>query len=136
VAGVYTITLARLPPNYVPSTICPRQDPPQFDPPLAPNPTVLGNGEFANTGFLAGTVQFGPPNACTAFYLTMDLAPGDPIVINNNLPFRFFSAPAPTLSSWAWMVLGVVLVAAAFFALRKRQVLGVSILGLLWWTTR
>ncbi|MEM7392250.1 MAG: C25 family cysteine peptidase, partial [Verrucomicrobiota bacterium] len=49
-------------------------------PPVQTNPVVLGASEAGFTGFLTS-------NDCTAFYYTIDLAPGDPIVINNNFPY-------------------------------------------------
>ena len=48
---------------------------------------MLGNGEDGNTGFLTS-------NACTTFYLTLDLAAGDPFVINNNFPLQARPLPA------------------------------------------
>lgn len=87
VPGVYTITLT-LPPNYSLSTTCLPKDPPPFDPTGGPDPTVLGNGEdLTNPGFLTS-------NACTDYYFTFDLAPGDPAIQNNNFPLKK-SAPPP-----------------------------------------
>ena len=79
-AGTYTLAVT-LPPGYNWSTACLQGDPPPFDPTGLPEPVVLGSGENASTGFLAS-------NACTAFYLTFDLAAGDPIIINNNISLR------------------------------------------------
>jgi uncharacterized delta-60 repeat protein len=83
-AGTYTIRVT-LPPGYVWSSTCLRQDPPPFDPTGGANPTVLGNGEYGATGFLTS-------NACTRFYLSFDLATGDPVIFNNNFPL---SPPIP-----------------------------------------
>jgi hypothetical protein len=77
-AGTYTIGVT-LPPGYAWSNTCLRQDPPPFDPTGGENPTVLGNGEDGDTGFLTS-------NACTDYYLTFDLAAGDPVIFNNNFP--------------------------------------------------
>jgi hypothetical protein len=79
-AGTYTIRVT-LPPGYGWSNTCLRQDPPPFDPTGGPNPTVLGNGEDGATGFLTS-------NACTDYYLSFDLAAGDPFIFNNNFPLR------------------------------------------------
>jgi hypothetical protein len=78
--GTYTIQVT-LPPGYAWSNTCLRQDPPPFDPTGGPDPTVLGNGEDGTTGFLTS-------NACTPYYLSFDLAAGDPIIFNNNFPLR------------------------------------------------
>ncbi len=79
-AGTYPIQVT-LPPGYGWSSTCLRQDPPPLDPTGGPNPTVLGNGEYGDTGFLVS-------NACTDYYLSFYLAAGDPIIFNNNLPLR------------------------------------------------
>jgi len=68
------------------SSTCLQQDPPPFDPTGDPNPTVLGNGENGSTGYLTS-------NACTPYYLTFDLEPGDPFIINNNFPLRYVLRP-------------------------------------------
>ena len=78
--GTYTMAVTP-PPGYVPSTACLPQDPPPFDPTGGANPIILGSGENGSTGFLSS-------NACTAFYYTLDLAAGDPFIVNNNFPFR------------------------------------------------
>ena len=79
-AGTYTMQVT-LPPGYAWSSTCLRKDPPPFDPTGGPNPTVLGNGENGATGFLTS-------NACTDYYLSFDLAAGDPVIFNNNFPLR------------------------------------------------
>lgn len=79
-AGIYTLKVT--PPfGYKLSTACPPRDPPPFDPTGGPDPTVLGFGEFGMTGFLAS-------NACTPYYLTFDLAAGDPVIFHNNIPLE------------------------------------------------
>ena len=86
-AGTYTIGVT-LPPGYGWSNTCLRQDPPPFDPTGGPNPTVLGNGEDGDTGFLTS-------NACTDYYLSFDLEPQDPFIFNNNFPLRLSAPPEP-----------------------------------------
>ena len=64
------------------SSTCLKQDPPPLDPTGGADPTVIGNYEDgSNSGFLTG-------NNCTSFYLSFDLASGDPFVINNNIPLK------------------------------------------------
>jgi uncharacterized repeat protein (TIGR01451 family) len=88
-AGTYTIQVT-LPPGYAWSDTCLRQDPPPFDPTGGPNPTVLGNSEYGDTGFLTS-------NACTDYYLSFDLAAGDPFIFNNNFPIgRLFTLTVST----------------------------------------
>ncbi|MDP8287344.1 MAG: choice-of-anchor D domain-containing protein [Candidatus Electryonea clarkiae] len=77
-AGVYTMVVT-LPPGYNWSTTCLQGDPPAYDPTGQPDPDMLGAGENGTTGFLTS-------NACATFYFTMDLASGDPFIINNNFP--------------------------------------------------
>lgn len=78
--GTYTLAVT-LPPGYDWSDTCLQGDPPAYDPTGNPNPDMLGAGEDGATGFLTS-------NACTSFYLTFDLALGDPFIINNNLPLQ------------------------------------------------
>jgi uncharacterized repeat protein (TIGR01451 family) len=86
--GVYTITLTP-PSNYSLSTKCLPKDPPPFDPTGLPDPVVLGNGEDpANPGFLTS-------NACTDYYFTFNLEPGDPAIQNNNFPLKRLTPPSP-----------------------------------------
>lgn len=55
-----------------------------FDPTGGSNPTVLGSGESASTpGTLTNFSAVANP-----YYLTFVLEPGDPLVINNNIPLR------------------------------------------------
>jgi hypothetical protein len=111
VAGVYTITVFP-PPSAVASSTCLRQDPPPIDPTGGPNPFVLGNGENGGSGVLTS-------NACTPFYLTMDLTPSDPVVIDNNVPFRVIVTPVPTVSTPGLFVTIVILAMLAFRGLRR-----------------
>ena len=78
--GTYTLAVT-LPPGYDWSDTCLQDDPPAYDPTGNPNPDVLGAGEDGSTGYLTS-------NACTPFYITLDLAAGDPFIINNNLPLQ------------------------------------------------
>jgi LPXTG-site transpeptidase (sortase) family protein len=78
--GTYTLAVT-LPPGYDWSDTCLQSDPPAYDPTGNPDPDVLGAGEDGSTGYLTS-------NACTSFYLTLDLAAGDPFIINNNLPLQ------------------------------------------------
>lgn len=84
-AGTYTLTVT-LPPGYDWSNSCLQADPPPYDPTGNPDPDVLGAGEDGSSGFLTS-------NACTTFYLTLDLAAGDPFIINNNIPLRRLPLP-------------------------------------------
>ena len=115
--GVYTMTLT-LPLGYNASAICLRQDPPPFDPTGGPNPTSLGAGENGATGFLTSP-------ACTNFYLTFNLAPGDPFILNNNIPLAAIAAntPVPTINEWGMIILSVLLLlcACAFVAVRRSR---------------
>ena len=51
-----------------------------FDPTGQGSPVILGADEVGTSGVLDGTTQ-------TQFYLQFDLEAGDPLVLNNNLPF-------------------------------------------------
>ena len=84
-SGTYTITVS-LPPGYTWSKSCLRRDPPAFDPTGQAEPVVLGNGENGSTGYLTS-------NACTRFYLSFDLEPGDPAIFNNNFPLYLRPLP-------------------------------------------
>ncbi len=78
VAGSYTITVTP-PPGYILDPNRPVAGA-SFDPTGGPNPVVLGSGESggALVDFSAGA---------NPYYLVFDLAPGDPLVVHNNLPF-------------------------------------------------
>jgi len=84
-SGTYTITVS-LPPGYTWSKSCLRRDPPAFDPTGQAEPVVLGNGENGSTGYLTS-------NACSRFYLSFDLEPGDPAIFNNNIPLYLRPLP-------------------------------------------
>ena len=112
-----------LPRGYAWSSTCLRQDPPPFDPTGGPIPTVLGNGENGTTGFLASS-------ACTRYYLSFDLAAGDPGIFNNNFPLQ---PPIPVggyivpvnrlelLAPWLWLAALASLAAITVALVRKRR---------------
>ena len=87
--GRYTIAVES-PPGYEPSTSC-TETAEFFDPTGGEDPTSLGSGEDGNTGVLVDR-----DCAANTFYLSFDLEPGDPFVINNNLPFRAIAEPIPS----------------------------------------
>jgi len=78
-AGIYTVVVT-LPPTYSWSTTC-LVTAGAFDPPVLPNPHVLGNSEDGTTGYLTS-------NACTQFYLQFEVEAGDPFIFNNNFPLK------------------------------------------------
>jgi hypothetical protein len=91
--GTYTITLT-VPPGYEVSETCLPQDPPAYNPTGLSNPVILGNSEDGSTGYLTST-------ACTPFYYSFALEPGDPFIITNNFPLKhpnvdYGDAPDPT----------------------------------------
>jgi hypothetical protein len=111
VPGTYAIRV--VPPSGLAlSSSCTRLDPPPLDPTGGPNPTVLGNGENGSTGFLTS-------NDCTPFYLALDLAPGDPFVINNNVPLQRLRAAVPAISARVLWGLAVLLVTIGLLALAR-----------------
>ena len=57
-----------------------------FDPTGQGAPVSLGAGEDRSTGFLTDPQP-------TLYYLSFDLEAGDPIIINNNIPFRLITDP-------------------------------------------
>lgn len=80
--GSYTITYTP-PPAYLIDPTRPVTAP-SFDPTGGSNPTVLGSGENPlNAGYLTDATA-----GANAYYLTFDLAPGDPVIQNNNIPLR------------------------------------------------
>ncbi len=77
--GIYTI-IPVYPTGYLSSVTCLAQAS-ACDPTGQSNPYVLGNGENGSTGYLSS-------NACTPFYLSFNLAAGDPEIFNNNFPLQ------------------------------------------------
>lgn len=77
-AGSYELSLA-YPPAGAPSTA--RTSLGALDVTTLPNPGVLGSGEFGATGQLT---DFTAP--ANSFYTTFVFEPGDPVVLNNNIP--------------------------------------------------
>jgi uncharacterized repeat protein (TIGR01451 family) len=81
VPGIYTMNITP-PPGYALSDTCtlrPTTD--IFDPTGGPDPTIIGTFQNGNTGYLINTT-------CVRSYVAFDLAPGDPVVINNNIPLK------------------------------------------------
>lgn len=77
--GTYTIVFDPPPAAIVDSSF---ERATSFDPTGMSNPVVLGPGEDGDSGFLSDD----PVPYPTDFYTTLELAPGDPHVINNNVP--------------------------------------------------
>jgi len=119
-AGTYTI-IPTLPAGCVLDTSCPQQDPPPFDPTGLQSPVVLGNGEIASTGYLTS-------GECTTYYLTLDLAAADPVIINNNIPLlcpvpvggHTETVETPVLLQ-PWLLLAAVVSTAAIAALALKR---------------
>lgn len=98
-----TCTLQVTPPSGCElSALCRQQGPPALilagrpQPPCRtgepPEICNLGNGENGTTGFLTS-------RACTPFYLSFDVQPGDPFLIDNNIALDCdLAAPAPIVS--------------------------------------
>ena len=112
--GTYTLTLTP-PSNFPMSTEC--TDLGSFDPTGLPDPVVLGSGETLSTGILASSTCADNP-----FHLTFELEPGDPFVINNNIPFASCGPlEVPAHSSNGLATLAALLVAAGFALLWLRR---------------
>lgn len=113
--GVYSMMVTP-PPGASLSTICPELG--TLDPTGSPDPLVLGSGEIGNTGVLASSACGDNP-----YHLTFDLAPGDPFILNNNIPLGVCPAPIadiPTVSEWGLILLGLLLAAGGVFFVRQR----------------
>ncbi len=76
----YYQILVTPPRGWMLSTTCLPSLPP-LDPTGQPDPVVLGNGRDGTSDTLTS-------NACTPYYLTLNLGNGDPDVINNNIPLQ------------------------------------------------
>jgi len=116
-SGTYTITLTP-PPGYILSETCLPKDPPPFDPTGGSNPTVLGNGEDGDTGYLTS-------KACTFYYFTFDLALGDPIIINNNFALHVPN-PVPNPVGGVIVPVGKVALLAPWMALAALVAMAVA----------
>lgn len=91
--GTYTLSLTP-PPGYKPAPLRPAQ-PGALDPTGMPDPYAVGAGENpAAPGALSDSSALANP-----YHLTFNLAPGDPRVINNNLPV--VRVDAPTFAYWS-----------------------------------
>ena len=76
-SGVYTITVTP-PPGFTLNLDTLQSG--AFDPTGSGSPVLLGADEAGSTGFLSSPTQ-------TQYFLQFELEAGDPIVLNNNLPF-------------------------------------------------
>jgi fimbrial isopeptide formation D2 family protein/uncharacterized repeat protein (TIGR01451 family) len=92
IAGSYTLTLTP-PAGFVIDPTRPVAGP-SLDPTSGPNPATLGSP--ASSGSLVDFTAGANP-----YYLTLDLAPGDPVVVQNNLPV----VPAKPTTWAAWQYL-------------------------------
>jgi uncharacterized repeat protein (TIGR01451 family) len=92
VAGTYTLTLTP-PAGFVLDPTRPVAGP-AYDPTAGPNPASLGAP--ASAGVLT---DFSAP--ANPYYLTFELAPGDPVVLHNNLPL--VPAKATTWPAWQYL---------------------------------
>ena len=114
--GTYTL-LVTPPAAYPMSTEC--SDMGILDPTGAPDPLMLGAGEDGTSGFLTSQ-----DCAANPYYLTFELEPGDPFIINNNIPLGFCEIPVvevPTLSEWSMVVLVLLLGLAGFGIMTRRR---------------
>lgn len=91
--GTYTMTVTP-PPNYELSTT--RLPSATLDPTgLTPDPYSIGSPDVGADGYLDNFTF-----AANTFYMTFDLAAGDPFVIDNNIPLKVIStSSAPTVDS-------------------------------------
>ncbi|MDH4476242.1 MAG: SdrD B-like domain-containing protein [Verrucomicrobiaceae bacterium] len=86
--GTYTITVIA-PPGFIAAPLRSAL-PTALDPTGMTNPTALGSGENPTSpGFLTAATAIANP-----FHTQITLAPGDPLVINNNFPFVRIDPPS------------------------------------------
>lgn len=114
--GTYTL-LVTPPASYPLSSACPDQG--ILDPTGGPSPLTLGAGEIVDTGRLRSELCGDNP-----FYLTFELEPGDPFVINNNLPLASCAVPVveiPTATEWGLGFLILLLALAGALTIRMRS---------------
>lgn len=87
-AGTYTLTITP-PPGFIAAPLRAAL-PNALDPTGMANPTALGSGENPSSpGFLTAATATANP-----YHTQITLAPGDPLVINNNFPFVRIEAPS------------------------------------------
>ncbi|MEM9556053.1 MAG: IPTL-CTERM sorting domain-containing protein [Acidobacteriota bacterium] len=113
--GVYAL-LVTPPDGIEASTTC--TDLGVFDPTGEANPLVLGAGEILDTGQMSSADCTDNP-----FFLAFDLEAGDPVILNNNIPFQTCRVPVievPTMSDYGLGLLALLLAAAGATALRRR----------------
>lgn len=92
-AGTYTLNFTP-PPGFIPAPLHTVQ-PTALDPTGLPDPATIGAGENPTSpGFLSSSTA-----AANPYHLQITLAPGDPLVINNNLPF--VRVDAPSFAYWS-----------------------------------
>ena len=114
--GTYSLVVT--PPDVYPlSTECP--DLGILDPTGFSNPLVLGSSEQGDSGFLGSKLCGDNP-----FFLTFELEPGDPFILDNNIPLGFCAVPpteVPTASGWGLLVLFLLLGLAGAGVLSSRR---------------
>jgi len=89
-AGSYTLTVINYPATGVPSTVRTSLGALDATTLLPANPASIGSSEFGATGILAD-----PSAAANPFYTTFVVEPGDPFILNNNIPLgQCIDAPA------------------------------------------
>ncbi|MBN1999219.1 T9SS type A sorting domain-containing protein, partial [candidate division KSB1 bacterium] len=80
-AGTYILTYTP-PAGFVPSALCPPQANPLDPNPTDPNPLVVGLGSRDGASMTMTNYNCGD----NPYYMTLVLEPGDPVIINNNIP--------------------------------------------------
>lgn len=90
--GVYTLSVTP-PDSYHAGEICLPEDA-TFEPGGLPGLHILGNGEDGSTGNLVSS-------DCTPFYLQLNIPPGSPTVLGNNIPFHADLPESTTLVSFS-----------------------------------
>ncbi len=112
--GTYNLSVT--PPSGFPMSVA-CSDLGSFDPTGLSDPVALGSGEALSTGFLVSSACADNP-----FHLTFELEPGDPFVINNNIPFASCGPlEVPTQSPTGLATLAALLFAAGIALLIRRR---------------
>ncbi len=112
--GTYTISVT--PPSGFPMSVA-CSDLGTFDPTGLPDPFALGSGEALSSRALVSSACANNP-----FYMTFELEPGDPFIINNNIPFASCSPlEVPTQSPIGLATLAALIVAAGIALLYRRR---------------